>query len=207
MPYSIGVEIRDVRTWGNPGQTLTHERSEIAGVTTTWNPTVTDRDDDFGRHLLTYTPSVAGRHLWEGETSDGIPVTLDWDVLTVAQADPASALGSNTVTISGPATASGDFRLTQGDVYSIALGNELSWTLTGAIDLTGETVIFYAIDAGISITGTVTGAGTATQVVQAELTSNQSGALPLTTRRYELRATVADVTLATGSLIVVPTEV
>lgn len=161
-----------------------------------------------GIHDIDFTPTAVGN--WSVEYSvvvDGETVRFDpqfVQVQTAAQADPAGALNGNTVVISGPATASGDFRITQGNVYSIANGNPLTWTLTDAPDLTGETVTFSATGTALEVTCTVTGAGTSSQVVKAELTSDQTDALALTVRKYRLRATLADVDLAKGALIIQP---
>lgn len=187
---------------GLEGETFTRSYSAIGATSTALSLTATDLGD--GYYRATFTPSSAGVHVWIGKSSSGIPVSFSWDVVTAQQADPAASLGSNPVNASGPATSSGDFRLIQGDAYTISGGNPLSWTLTGAINLVGETVTFVPVGSGLSITCTVTGAGTTTQTVKAELTSNQTAAFALTLRLYELRATVADVTLAKGVVIIQP---
>lgn len=89
MPYVVSEQIREPRYWGNTGLTLTRTRSEIAGSSTTITVALVDHAD--GNYTVTFTPSVDGRHIWMGETSDGIPVTFDWDVVTAAQADILSA--------------------------------------------------------------------------------------------------------------------
>lgn len=182
------VEAYDIAT---PGTTAAVTLTEIAS----------------GKYRISFVPTTT--ESWASHVvynTGGVFREFDerYEVQTAAQADPAGALNGNTVVISGPATASGDFRITQGNVYSIANGNPLTWTLTDAPDLTGETVTFYATGTSLEITCTVTGAGTSSQVVKAELTSDQTDALALTVRKYRLRATLADVDLAKGALIIQP---
>lgn len=170
-----------------------------------------------GRYRITKTLSgSAVTGAWGGTVvyDDGVnPVrtqTIDFTVITSAQADPAGALSGATLTYSGPVSQTGVVTIVRGDDYLVADGRELLWSWTDAesmADLTGATIAFVAqseaFQQRLAATGAVVDPSGATKSVRVELTSVQTSDISEEATgtkiawTYVLRATLASTTVAT----------
>lgn len=102
-----------------------------------------------------------------------------------------------------------DFTINSGYAYSTTIGNALTWSISGAEDLTGLTVHLIDHVTGATIANaTVVASGPSTiQQVAVDLTSSQTSALDSgTTYAYRLAAISSpnEILLAVGKLTVLP---
>lgn len=98
----VGQPISETFDLAVAGLTFTRLSSRIGQASVTWSPTFTDLAN--GDYEYRYTPSAAGAHSWNGVASNGRKVTINFTVLTAAQADPAAALAA---TVAQVATIAG----------------------------------------------------------------------------------------------------
>lgn len=177
-----------------------------------------------GRYYATISNAQAGKYsgtiVYNGTPKQ--PFSWEADVITAAQADPVAAsgltaaraakldrIGTSVVQVSTPVADGNDIRLQAGDDYLDADDRALAWTFTSAPDLTSATAKLLRIRMGavsLDKAFTVSGAGTATQTVTAELTSTETDDLsPAKIGAYDLSCTLANghkVTLARGKVFV-----
>jgi hypothetical protein len=115
-----------------------------------------------------------------------------------------------TITVVAPTVQDdGTFEIIQGDDYLITDARSINFTIGASPDLTGATVQLriQGEEAGDVVTGscTVTGAGTSTQVIKAELTAANTATLPAQDCDYDLQVTDTDghiMTVVQGLCIV-----
>lgn len=79
MAISLNTTATRIITLATAGQTITRVSSSIAGVSTVWNPTITDNLD--GTYTLTKIVDQIGVWIWEGQATDGSVVQLIFDVV------------------------------------------------------------------------------------------------------------------------------
>ena len=120
------------------------------------------------------------------------------------------AVAGATVVASSPVTSQGSIEIVQGDDYAAADDRALIFNLTSVPYLTAAVsatlIISWGVDS-VSVAGTITNAGAATQTVTAELTAEQTILMPVTGTTYQLRAVIAStnvVTLKRGRVLVLP---
>ena len=121
-------------------------------------------------------------------------------------------ISSGGITVTAPVIDSDqNFTIIRGDDYYSAESRNLSWTLGASPDLTGATISLYG-QAGIfdysTTTGSVSGAGTATQIVSVNVPSSFTSTLLSESEPYALKAVLSNghiVTLAQGTITVTAT--
>jgi hypothetical protein len=91
MTVAIGSVQSETFYVGIAGQTFTRVSSRVNDAAVTFAPTFTDLTGGFYRY--SYTPIAVGIHEWAGNGSTSGPLTINFDVLTAAQFDPAADLG------------------------------------------------------------------------------------------------------------------
>jgi hypothetical protein len=202
MSLPVNVAIREPLYLGTSGETLTRAYSEIGGTAVTFTPSMTDQGD--GTYLMSYTPTVTGRHIWIGATSSGIPVMFDWQVSvadpgnpdTLAAAVIAALPARQVVTIASPVATDGTATVTQGDDATLTFTNS-GWSIASGHGI--ELVVTYA---GVSTVfpGTRVSATSVSVSLTEDDTANLTpGRLHYT---YLVRDTTDDLTLATGLMTV-----
>lgn len=203
---------------GNPVTTKVDgdwtKSARLLGGATTATPTITHVAN--GIYDIAVDLDTVGN--WSVEYSvmvDGETVLFEpqiVNVVTPAQADPLAApvagyadgtagarlyrIGTGTVQVSAPVAESGAVTIVQGDDYAADTGSALEWALTNAPDLTDAAwVRLMLIQNGgpvVTVDCAVSGAGTATQTVTAELTAAQTASLDVKVTTFRARAQLAN---------------
>lgn len=98
MAWVLGETVAESFDVGTTGQTFTRTASYINGSSSVFVPTFTEISDGFYRY--SYTPAVAGSFEWVGTSTNGTPVTINFDVeatgVTVVVAASASGAATHT---------------------------------------------------------------------------------------------------------------
>jgi hypothetical protein len=144
-----------------------------------------------GRYRITKTLSGSavtgawgGTVVYDDEAGLVRRQTIDFTVVTAAQADPAGALSGATIETGSPVAVTGEVDIYRGDAYATADSRELPWEITGSLaltlpDLTGATITLYATHlenkrASFTASGSVVTPTGATREVLVQLTSAQT---------------------------------
>lgn len=95
MTYTVGDTARDATSLSTSGQTWTRLASSIAGVSTVWSPTLTERSS--GSWEAEQELSSAGTWLWWGESTDGTRWVIEWEAVAASTVvAPLTAVGITT---------------------------------------------------------------------------------------------------------------
>lgn len=130
------------------------------------------------------SPALVAAAVWDRLTS----------ALTTAGSVGAYLVSRLAVSLSQPILGAAKVTTIQGDDYSAADGRALIWTVTLPFSLDVADAVAVIIDGAVSFTGAVTAADT----IQLELTAAQSASIPASTRPYSIVITqVADGDIVT----------
>ena len=89
MSAVVGTVHSELSPFMPSGLTFTRDSSWIANAATTWNPTSFLEIGSTGIYRFIYTPAAAGLHEWVAARSDGLPITVAFEVIPAA-ADPSA---------------------------------------------------------------------------------------------------------------------
>lgn len=192
----VGTELRD-RFWtGVAGETFTVDVAVYGAADTDFSGGISfDEIGAAGDYALVFTPAAAGSYFarWTGDES-GQAFQGTYQVVTAAQADPAAALASATITLISPVAMSGDVEIYRGYDYRADDDRALRWSTSAAgtwPDLTGAEIYFSAEDdlSGhklLNVPGSVIQPTGTNKQMQIELTKDHSA--PLKPARYRFLA-------------------
>ena len=134
--YILGETAEESFYIGTTGQTFSRTASYIDKAAVTWSPTFSEIGTGFYKY--TYTPTVSGSHSWVGTSTNGTPVTINFEV-------DESSLSSVTVV---SAATSGALTLTRAELRARVARELGDYVLLTATDLGTTTTIIDTLNVG-----------------------------------------------------------
>lgn len=203
VPDTQKVDVNLWKTESAPSLTvdglLRCDTIEILGKSPTTSIADAVWDEAISGHL---TSGTTGAKLnTAGSASDPLENAVPGSYAGGTAGHALGLLGAGSVDFAGSAVNDNDgFEITQGDAYLNSDGLAFSWTFGASPSLSGATVVLRIQGPGANVTQitcAVTGAGTGTQVVKADITAAQSLSFDPGNYSFDIQATLASLSPVT----------